>query len=434
MAKRKPLKILLLCSKFPYPPKDGGTRAMMSMIAGLHKAGNILTVLSMNTPKHYVNLRFLPEEIQLLAEFVAVDVNTKVNIWDMLANLIFSRESYHIVRFTSSRFKNELVKLLERENFDLIQLETLFMAPYIGLIKKMAPKALVSLRVHNVENEIWNRRANNERNPFKQLLFRETAKRIRSYEEGVMAKNEFDILVPITKRDGDRFRKMGVKKNIFFCFAGIDPEALDTRKVPIEFPSVFYIGALDWEPNKEGLNWFLEQVWPQVINRYPKVKFYIAGRRMPETYRRIKKKNVVAVGEVDSAEEFIKPRAIMVVPILSGSGMRIKIIEGMAYGKAIVATSMAAEGLGIRHGDSILLADNPQRFADCISVLIEKRSFYDTIGEHAQKMVNIRFDNDVLIDRLLGVYEKELKKLREPDAEEGKKKEKKKTKKPSKKS
>ena len=418
MADRKPINILILCTKFPWPPKDGGTMAMMSMIQGFHKAGNKVTVLTMNTPKHYVTLRTLPSAIQQTAEFIAVDVNTDVKIWDMLANLFFSRESYHVVRFTSKRFREELERLLKARKFDLVQLETLYMAPYISTISKNAADALISLRVHNTENEIWYRRARNEMNPFKKALFMETGKRIRIYEESVMSANKFDILVPITRRDGDRFKKMGAKKNVFFCNAGIDTSSLNTRPVKIEFPSLFYIGALDWEPNKEGLKWFLSQVWPRIHKRYPKVKFYIAGRRMPEKIRRIKMDNVVNLGEVESAEAFIKPRAIMIVPILSGSGMRIKIIEGMAYGKAIVATKMAAEGIGARHGDNILLADDPKDFADCVSVLIEKRSFYDTISRHAQAFIHSRFENDVLIDRLLGVYEKQLKEKRKKEEKE----------------
>ena len=335
----------------------------------------------------------------------------------MLANIFFSRESYHVVRFTSRRFREELDRILKSRKFDLVQLETLYMAPYINTIKKNAPDTLVSLRVHNTENEIWFRRARNEMNPFKKALFMETAKRIRNYEELVMSANQFDILVPITRRDGDKFKKMGAKTNVFFCNAGIDTASLNTRPVKIEFPSLFYIGALDWEPNKEGLKWFLSQVWPHIHKRYPKVKFYIAGRRMPDKIRNIKMDNVVNLGEVDSAEAFIKPRAIMVVPILSGSGMRIKIIEGMAYGKAIVATRMAAEGLRVKHGDNILIADDPKDFADCVSVLIEKRSFYDTIASHAQAHVQKNFENDVLIDRLLGVYEKGIREKRQKKEE-----------------
>ncbi|MEL6674266.1 MAG: hypothetical protein AAFR61_18815 [Bacteroidota bacterium] len=96
MASDAPLNILILCSKFPYPPKDGGTHAMLNMIRGFHQAGHLVTVLTMNTPKHYLRLNELPEHIKEIASFIAVDVNTDVNFGDLIANYVVSLKSYHV--------------------------------------------------------------------------------------------------------------------------------------------------------------------------------------------------------------------------------------------------------------------------------------------------------------------------------------------------
>lgn len=409
-----------MCSKFPYPPKDGGTRAMQAMIQGFAKAEHEVKVLTMNTPKHYVVLRNLPMHVRMSAEFFAVDVDTRVKLVDMLANYFFSSKSYHVQRFNSKRFREELRKILRSNKFDIIQLETLFMAPYIDTIREMNPDAFISLRIHNIENQIWQRRAYNEDNPIKKLLFEVTAQRMKEYEELVFGSNAYDALVPITNTDLNNAKSMGAKDPLFFSNTGMDLDAIDREETEFEYPSLFYIGALDWSPNVEGIRWFLKFVWPIIHRQYPEVKFYIAGRRMPAHFLKKAIPNVVLVGEVDKSEPFIKSHAVMVVPLLSGSGLRIKIIEAMAYGKAVVATKIAAEGLGAFHGNQILIADDPKHFADCVSVLLEKRSFFDTIGQHAREFVESRFDNDKVIKRLLDFYGREMKKKADKAAKEKK--------------
>ncbi|MEZ4827212.1 MAG: glycosyltransferase family 4 protein [Bacteroidia bacterium] len=410
MANADSLNILMLCTKFPYPPKDGGTMAMHSMIRGFSKAGHQVTVLTMNTSKHYVLLRALPEEIQRMANFYAVDVDTDVSFLDALSNLIFSRESYHVVRFTSGAFNSQLERLLEKNEYDVIQLETLFMTPYIKTIRSMQPKALISLRTHNIEHEIWSRRANNENNPVKEYYFRETAARIKTFEETTYGGNPFDVVVPITGKDAGTLKNMGVKTPVMVSQAGIDEEDLDTSPVKPLSKSIFYIGSLDWGPNIEGLDWFLRQVWPRFTKMHPDVKFYIAGRNMPSRYLKLDQNNIIVAGEVENSGKFIRTHSIMVVPILSGSGMRVKIAEGLAYGKAIVATRIAAEGISVKHGYDILLADTPEDFCNSLSILVEKESMLSTISYHAKGLWMRELKNDKIIASLADFYRKEVAK------------------------
>ncbi|MEM7375252.1 MAG: glycosyltransferase family 4 protein [Bacteroidota bacterium] len=413
------LKILMLCVKNPWPPKDGGAIAMLNMIRGFHKAGHKVTVVAVNTPKHYVFLRNIPDDIQRLAEYYTIEIDTSVKWRDVMANLMFSKESYHVQRFRSKNFRWQLERILEAREFDVIQIETLFMGAYIDSIRAKAPKALVALRAHNIEHEIWDRRAKNEENPIKQYVFKETAVRIKKYEQTFYKKNPYDVLVPITGRDAGILKKLGAIKPAYVCQVGMDFDILDTRPVELEYPSVFYIGALDWEPNREGLDWFLKEVWPKVHPSFPQVKFFIAGRNMPNKYLSIRQDNIVVLGEVPSASEFIKSKAVMVVPIFSGSGMRVKIVEGMAYGKPIVATPMAAEGMSAKHGNNIMLAQTAEDFADRVRILIEQRSIHDTISARARSFVKSRFDNDSITKGLLGFYEKQLagKRKRQKDKE-----------------
>jgi len=386
------------------------------MLRAFHKAGHEVTVLTMNTPKHYLFLRNLPDDILQQAEFYAVDVDTRVRFWDVMANFVFSKQSYHVQRFTSGPFRSQLEELLDRQRFDLIQLETLYMAPYLSVIRALAPDALVSLRAHNIEHEIWQRRAKNEYNPIKRYIFTETADRIQRYEKQVYTVGNFDVLVPITGRDAGVIKKLGAQMPLHVCPAGYDLSDLDPdydpdqeeEPIEMEYPSVAYLGAMDWEPNREGIDWFLKEVWPLVNSAFPRVKFYLAGRNMPDRYFRLSVSNVEVVGEVPDAGDFLRSKAVAVVPVLSGSGMRIKIIEGMAYGRAVVATTLAAEGIGVTHGDQVFLADEPAQFAECVKVLIEQRSLYDAISQRATEFIEQNFDNDNLVNQLLAFYQKQM--------------------------
>lgn len=409
------MNILQLCTKPPWPARDGGALAMLNMIKAFHRAGHAVTVLAMNTPKHYVYLRDLPEHIQELADFYLVDVDTQVRIWDVLANFLFSKASYHVQRFTAGPFRAQLEEILRFNQFDVVQLESLYTTPYISTIREMAPDALVSLRAHNIEHEIWARRSEHESHPIKKYVFMETAERIKRYEELVYKVGMFDVLVPITGRDAGLFKKMGSRNPVHVCPAGFDSEDLvpvlkeKETYVEMEYPSVAYLGAMDWEPNLEGMDWFLKEVWPKVVSAFPDITFYLAGRSMPDKYYRLNTPGVEVVGEVPDAARFLRSKAVIVAPILSGSGMRVKIVEGMAHGRAIVATTVAAEGIGVTDTDHIFLADTPDDFAERIKVLIEQRPLFDAISQRAGEFIRNGFDNDRLVGDLLGFYDKHVK-------------------------
>ncbi len=164
----------------------------------------------------------------------------------------------------------------------------------------------------------------------------------------------------------------------------IDPESFET---------VFHLGALDWFPNQEGLLWFVEKVWPLVNSQMPDAKFIIAGRNAPDWLtEKILRPGVEFVGEVPNSTAFMKKHAIMVVPLLSGSGIRIKIIEGMSVGKTIVTTQIGMEGIDAVHDKDILIADKAGDFANIVLELLNKPSKTEIIGRNACKFAAENFD------------------------------------------
>ncbi|MEM6346767.1 MAG: glycosyltransferase family 4 protein [Bacteroidota bacterium] len=421
-----PLHILLICPKFPYPKVDGGAIAMYNMMRGFHDAGVEVSVLGMSTPKHPVMIRDFPPHIRELANLHAIDVDTTPRPIDALASFAFSKtKSYHVQRFTSKAFKEELKFMLDENRYDVIQLETLYMLPYIETIKSHCAakdhpnrNVLISYRAHNIEHEIWKRRAQNEKRPWMHYLYAETARRIERFERKQLEAGEFHVLVPITGRDGKQMKSLGCERPFQATVSGVIMDEVEKFEVKPEIPSVFYLGSLDWEPNKEGLRWFLKFVWPIVHRRYPHVPFYIAGRKMPNEFLQLKKQNIRPLGEVESAAKFMQEKGIMVSPIFSGSGMRIKIIEGMSHGKPIVATRVAKEGIEkIYHGNQMMIADTVEDFANCLSILIEDPNLARTLGIHARNAIKKQFDNKQHIGSLLKFYQDQINKRESDDAD-----------------
>ncbi|MEE4256572.1 MAG: glycosyltransferase family 4 protein [Bacteroidales bacterium] len=397
------MRILQIANKVPYPPKDGGSIATFSMSRGFRDLGHEVTVLAMSTSKHPVQESDIPQKIRNEIRFLLVDVDTRLCPMRAARNLFLSRMPYNAERFVNKTFGDTLAGLLLENEFDVIQLEGLYLAPYVPLIRELS-EAVISMRAHNIEHEIWNRTVK-QRSGFKKLYTCIIARRVRKME--IENLNTFDAMVPITERDGAILKDLGCRLPVHVAPTGINMPAFREYDAKPEFPSLFHIGALDWAPNQEGLEWFLKKCWKGLHGKYPELKFYIAGRNAPESIKRIKEPGVVFLGEVEDAYKFMESKAIMIVPLLSGSGMRIKIIEGMTLGKTIVSTSIGAEGIAVTHDENIIIADDPQSFRSGIETLLDNFDKFEAIGRRAVSFIEANYDN-LSISKALTAFYKEL--------------------------
>lgn len=392
------MKILFLCNKSPWPPKEGGSMAMNQLIEGLIEAGHSVKVLAVNSEKYHTNKKDVPEQYLKKTNIEWVDVDLQVKMWPAFIHFI-SGKSYHVSRFVSTAFHAKLLEILKKENFDIIQLETLFLGPYIPLIRANSTSKIV-LRQHNIEHLIWKRMYLQNRFSLKGIYFHHLYKTLKEYELNII--NQVDAVLPITEKDAGFFRKHCQTKIQTIPF-GIDiPEEKEAQEPE---NALFYIGAMNWMPNIEGLRWFLKNVWPALSIKFPKLKFYIAGREMPAWLLRLKTKNIIVLGEVEDAEQFVRSKKIAVVPILSGSGIRVKIIESMSLGKAVVSTSTGAEGIDFEAGKNISIADNAGSFIQNISILYTQPEIANKMGREARRLIAEQHSTEDIIQRLTGLYQ-----------------------------
>jgi len=396
------MRILQLCNRVPYPPRDGGAIAMLNMVKGFQDLGHELYLLCLNTKKHHVISSDLPQLFSKLASFKAIDIDTHVKPLPAFLNLLFSRKSYHVSRFYSKEFENELIKTLKSHDFDIVHIEGLHICIYLDIIRKNT-KAKICLRAHNLEYLIWERLAEKERNPIKKFYLNTLVGRLLNFE--IQTIGEIDALLPITEADAKVFREINGQVIIFVSPTGLDFNEYKIIKGKQEWPGLFHLGALDWMPNVQGVQWFLSDVWPMVHKEFPKLKFYIAGRNTPEWLFQLKAVGVEVLGEIDNAIDFMNSKSIMVVPLLSGSGMRIKIIEGMALAKTIVSTTIGAEGIHYTNQENIIIADEAEALFFALKKCINGREFSNRIGKNARQLAEKEYNNMSLVEKLVGFYE-----------------------------
>lgn len=399
------MKILVIVHKPPYPPVDGGAMATLNMCLGLARAGNKVTVLSISTLKHPSEVNKIPAKIRSEINFEFLNIDLTTNIFGGLLNFFFSPLPYNVQRYVKKSFKQLIKNYIAIDDFDLVQLEGIYIVPYIKTIRK-AFAGKVVMRAHNVENSIWKSLAKEETVWYKKLYFNVLHRRLKRMEIGMCDK--VDALVAISEPDKDWFAAHGLAKPSITIPVGYFNKTKQIRNLE-QFPnSAFaYIGALDWIPNYEGLIWFIDWVWPHIQAEVPEAEFHIAGRNAQESLaeRLIAERRVIFHGQVPDSAEFISNYPIMVVPLHSGSGIRVKIIEGMFLGRAIVCTSAAIKGIDVVDGEHVLIADTPDDFANQIIKLIRNPELTSTIEQNALEYASTNYDAVNLGVKLTKFYE-----------------------------
>ncbi len=391
------MRILQLCKKSPTPQIDGESIAIHQISKSIVAKGHQLDILAMLTEKHAQYDRH--GELNDVS-YSYVRVPARIGAFGAFKR-IFSKVPYIVDRFYSEDFLFALNQLLNKHKYDIIICEGVFLGTYLESIRKYS-SARVVLRAHNVEHVIWKRLAASYQHGLKRFyLSRIMVPKFTRYEVQVI--QDMDALIPISPVDEAYFQ--GLTKIPIQCI----PVALDKYEkadLPRKF-SVGFLGGLDWQPNVDGVKWFLNEVWKPFVADGKDVQLQIAGRNTPKEMFTWDYNKVTVLGEVASAKEFLNSQSIIVVPIFSGSGMRVKIIEAMAFGKCILSTKIGAEGIRCVDDEHIILGEHPQDWIKALEDLMNSSERVNRIGVAAKKLAEQEYsigrytgDLDVFLKRL----------------------------------
>lgn len=388
------MRVLQLCNKPPFPTADGGTIAMHALTEGLLDAGHTVKVLTVETAKHPLKKDKLPEKYTAATKVESVFLDTAIRSHQLLLSYL-QNKLYIIDRFNSTALAKRVGELLTENEYDIVLLESLFVAPYINTIRKYS-NAKIILRAHNVEHLIWQRLLDNTTNILKRAYLSKMVTQLKAYEISVFEK--VHGVAAISSIDEATIKQLAPK-------AKVATVALTTHLQPVmgvnTIPaSVFHLGSMDWAPNVEGIEWFINSVWPLVATNVPHAKLYLAGRNMPQSLFNKANDSIIIEGGVDNPVDYMGTKQIMVVPLFSGSGVRVKVIEGMALGKPIVATPIAVEGIAVTNNENIFIAETPEAFASAICSLLSNNALVDRTGHAAAGFIEANYRPTVVIQNL----------------------------------
>ena len=230
------------------------------------------------------------------------------------------------------------------------------------------------------------------------------ARRIRRFE--IQQLNSFDAITVFTPQDKQVMAYYSVSKPVEVLPVGINLQHYQPDSTQTEFPSLFFLGSLDWLPNREGMEWFLDNFLKDLTEGDLNVKLYVAGNDIPEQFDDYEVMGKIFIqGEVDDALEYVNSKAIMIVPLLCGGGMRVKIVEGMAMEKCIISTSLGAEGINFTDGENILIANTREEFYQAIKKCIKDEAYCRSIGLNARKLIEEQHDSVKVVDRYVKFYQ-----------------------------
>ncbi len=369
---------------------------MAQMLQCLLNLGCEIDHVCLSTHKHPFDENAYPEEIKQLISIQSIQVDTTVKPGQAFRSL-FSRRSFNISRFDDPKAQSTLETVLSKNSYDIVLLESLYTTPYLRTIRQHT-NAKVVLRSHNVEFLLWQQLASNCKSGWRKWYLSKLARDLRAYELHTL--QEVDIIFSITKHDLETVQKSGISTRN--C---VIPVALgqSSRNVADRIASLFFIGSMNWQPNIEAVGHLVNNIFPKVQKRIPEVQLHIAGSYMGMHFPSDPAKGITNHGFAEDLQDFMSNHGILVLPIKSGSGVRIKLLEAMALGTPIVSTATGA--LGISEDDGILISSTDEQMVEQIVELLTSPEKRQSIGQKAWEFVH----KNLSIDRVSQMIADEFK-------------------------
>jgi sugar transferase (PEP-CTERM/EpsH1 system associated) len=297
---------------------------------------------------------------------------------------------YAVGKYRSRAFRQRLAMLLHTQPFDLIVCDFLF--PAVNLPSRLPCPSVIF--THNVESEIWRRHVQTQTGVVARALYDVQYRRMLRYEERTLAR--FDGILAVSETDRDSFGRMYPAAHdipVHVVPTGVDTEYFSPAPSDDGSRRLVFTGSMDWLPNEDAVQFFSREVLPLIRAEEPEVQLSIVGRAPTPAVRRLAETSGIEVtGRVDDVRPYVRDASVYIVPLRIGGGTRLKIFEAMAMGKAVVSTTVGAEGLPLTNGEHVLLADEPRTFARAVVRLMRDVGRRRELEAAARALVVERYD------------------------------------------
>ena len=399
------MKVLLLTPQLPYPPHQGTSLRNFHIIRGLAQACEV-SLLSFLEPGQSTEAEHIGPLAELCQRIETVPVAQRTT-GKRLYQLLATRRPDMAHRLFSQAFNMQLLQMLQADDYDIVQIEGIELARYLPVIRQGSPCSMIVFDDHNAETELQRRNFLTDlRQPRRWVAAAysaEQVRRLRKFERWVC--QQADWVTAVSHPDKVHLEQLTNGRTPITVI----PNNLDVTQFQLEeanvIPSdIVFSGKMDYRPNVDAVLWFVDEVWPIVKQERPSTTFTIVGQKPHARLARLTTEpDITLTGWVDRVEPYLAGANVFVMPFRIGSGTRLKLIEAMAAGKAMVSTAVGAEGFPVEHNRELLLADEAVGFATAVLHLLTHPDERLRLGQAAQQFAQ-QYDWRVVVPSFLEIY------------------------------
>ncbi|MBN1318135.1 MAG: glycosyltransferase [Anaerolineales bacterium] len=400
------MNVLFLTPQLPYPPRQGTALRNFHLIEGLAQQHTI-SVLSFIESDQSTD-RFDWGPLATLCKRIETVSIAQRSTAQRLRDMILTRQPDMALRLWNKSFANKLAEWLRDEKFDLVHIEGIEMAPFIPILKKAPVRPMIIFDDHNAEYVLQARAFQTDLRIPKRWHAAAYSLiqwiRLRRFETITCARSDRVIAVSET----DRVALLKLDPNIQ---VDVIPNCIDTKAYAPKFEKtapgfdLIFTGKMDFRPNVDAVFWFWKEIWPIIQSKMPDTTWGIVGKSPHGHLKQLADDPAISVvGEVPEIIPYLHAATVYVIPLRMGGGTRFKLMEAMAAGLPVVSTSIGSEGVPVRSGQDILLADSPADFAYNVMRLLQEPELRKTLSDSAIEMVRKEFDWRTVTQGLEKVY------------------------------
>lgn len=393
------MKVLFISTRSPLPTIDGGSLRTYNVLRSiaLHHEVFYASIVKHREEHKYKN------DLEKICKCVdLVDINENMYASAMYASLLsnmFSRLPFVAIKYDSKRMRNIIDEVLTKYDIDIVHLESLPMGCYLDILNRHH----VILSTHNVESSLLSRRVQVEKNPLAKLFWKSQQQRLQRFEIRCIMKAN----TVLTCSDADKalFEAMAPGCNCKIIPNGVDIDFFTpVRNAHLNCDKIVFVGGMNWFPNRDAIEWFDNSILEFILKSRSHMQTHVVGKCDSSLTLR-HGNNFLIHGYVDDIRPFVADAAVFICPIRVGGGTRLKLLDAMAMGKAIVSTTIGAEGLDVTNGEQMLLADTAQAFANAVLTLLNNAELRATLGSNARAFVEQKYSWERIGHTLLNVYD-----------------------------
>jgi polysaccharide biosynthesis protein PslH len=391
------MNVLMLCKKVPYPPTDGESIVIMKDLEALKALGVSVSMACLNTEKHFVNTEKFSEKKMYWDAFFDKKIDSSLRFSHFFSYFIH-KKPLHLVRFWDKSFLNSLKSIIQSQKIDCVLCQGL---PMIWYAKELQREFGVNViyRAHNIEYKIWNQLSYSSSNLIKNWGYKSIAKSLEAYEKKVLG--FCDSILTLNSIEQDFFHAFYPQIKCREIAISLGNTNATKNHFPKDKIKLLITGSMDWKPNLEGVDWFLAYVWPQLSK--DNFELTIAGKGIENglnsTYDI---PEVTLIGKYESVQKLFQSHDLLLIPLFTGAGIRIKVIEAMQFGIPFIGTEVALEG--IPDMESSIVEDSHNQWIEKINSFFNHSTELEIIAEKNKITYNQYFTNDIIKQKWQSIF------------------------------